>query len=706
MQRLGRVFLFTLFLLILALAGCGSNNPSIGAPNKITITPSGVSLNRGQVQQVAATVTDTNGNVISTETVTFTTSDPFTVGTSPSGSLCAGTWDSSFIHCAPGPVGSATITATASPSKLTTTAGVFVHQPADSVVVGLVSAPPACGVNPPPPASCVSKGATAPANTASYTAIACSNDPAICAPGAPPCQLPQNTLGPFTFSTTDPTVVTAAPDTVNPNTVAVATATGPGVAQITATLSGTSSLSATFVTCPPASISIHVPSQPTQTTVSVAKGSTGVFTVDALDTNGIAITGIPVTWNSSQTAAVTVAAGVVTGVDVGTSNIVAACAPPSCNPGTQQAIYSNVGTATITGTANNTTVYATSSDAGTTTMLPINTSDFSVGTAINLPSGFPPPNSFVFAPSGLKAFLGTDSGLEIFDVATSTFVTVAAVKGKVLAVSADGNQVVVVDTTLPSTVYQFSLASNSLQSFTITGATAAGFTPDGSRLFVGTSGGRVYEIATGVFANNSASGPLTGISLLASGAFAYAADPNTDLFSTCTNVSPGSAGTPTTLIRAAALPLPSPNNTQLQMIGIAPPNAVQIDVVTTTGLPCPPLPTNTIAAHDFGVGPWDATKSQLLISPDSTHAVVTTPDVAKFLDYVVNVSAPSGTTIVAALGGAATGTYTGGITLDSTNAYLGVAGINEVQVFKLADGSLVKQIPLAFSPKLVAVRPF
>ena len=699
--------LFSSFLLLSLLAGCGGGS-ALGPANTIAIVPTPVSLNVGQVLQLSATVTDAAGHVVTTETITYTTSDPFTVGTAPGGLLCAGTWDAQYVVCKPGSVGTATITATASPSNLKATTTVYVHQKADSVVVGAVSSPPSCGVNPPPPASCVSMGATSPANQASYTAIACSNDPNVCAPAAAPCQLPQNTVGPYTFATSNSSVVSTAADTNNPNTVAVATAKGPGQAQITASLSGTTSLAATFLTCPPASLSIHV-ANGTATTVSVAKGSTATLSLDAVDTNGISMTGLPVTWNSSNPTAATVGSGLVSGIAPGTSNIVVACAPPACNAGTQQAIYSNVVQAAVTGTANSSTVYVTSSDSGTTTMVPISTSDFSVGTAINLPSGFPPPNSMLMSSSGGKILLGTDSGLEIFDIATSSFSVSQAAKGKVLAVAPDSNQVLVADTTNPNNVYLYLLSANSFTTLTIANATAGAFAPDSSRVFIGTSGGRVYEFASSVFVNDGASGGVTGLALLASGSFAFAADPNTDIYSPCTNVSPGSVGTGMTLIAPAALPVAAPNNTQLQMIGVAPPSAVQTDVATTTpttpaASPCPAIGTTPVA-HDFGQGAWDATKSQVIVSPDSMHAVVTTPDIAKFMEYVVNTSAAAGTTIVTSLGGAATGTYTGGITQDSTNAYVGVAGINEVQVFKLADGSLVKEISVGFSPKLVVVRP-
>ncbi len=702
--------LLLLSLLLFGVTGCGSGSASAGPPTSVAIAPSTISLNVGQVQQVSAVVKDASGNQVLTETLDFSSSNSSVVSTSPSGLLCAGAWDATFVHCTPGPVGTANLTVKTSPSNLTSSAvTVYVHQPADSIVVGPVGTQLACGVQVPPATSCVSKGATAPANTLSYTAIACSNSAAICAPSAAPCQLPENTIGAFDFGSSNTLVATVAPDTANPNTVAVATATGPGLAKITANLSGTSSLSADFITCAPASINIHLSGQATTTALSMAKGATNTLVADILDVNNIAMTNIPLNWVSSSIPAATVtSAGVVTAVAPGTANIVAACAPPSCNAGTTQALYSNVVSTTVTGAGNATTVYVTSSDAGTSTIIPISTADNSVGTAINLPTGFTAPNSFVFAPSGAKAFLGTASGLLIFDPGTGGFTPIVQAKGKVLRVSPDSNSIAIVDTTPGvNNFYVYNIGSTTLQTFSISGATAAEFTPDSTRLFVVTSGGRVYEIANGTFSNNVASGPATDVSLLASGSFAYVADLNGEVYSTCTNeladmVFPPPPDVTPILIRAAAKPISA--NTRLQMIAIVGSQIEQIDVTPgAPGSPCPAPPINAATPWPFpGVAAF--TPVQLLITPDSSKAFVTASDVAKLLVYTIGTDSSTGTASTISLAGAATGATTAGVTLDSSTVYVGVNG-NEVQAFKVSDGSLIKEIPVSLTPKLVAIQP-
>ena len=711
MQR-SVLFVLLLILVLLALGptGCGGNNTGVGAASAVTVTPSPVSMNLSQTLQVTATVTDAASHQLTTEIVSFTSSNSGVFTTTSTGLLCAGTWDTNFVHCVPGSAGTATLTAKTSPSGLTTTVAVFVHPKADSIIVGEISpiaVPLACGVPAGPGSGCISMGAIAPNNAESYTAIACSSDPAICGANPVPCQLPNNVIGAFQFASSNPSVATVAADTNNPNTVTVATAKGPGISQITATLSGTNSLPATFTTCPPDSIIIHASGQPaTATTVSIAKAATSTLAADVLDTKGVAMTGLPLAWTTSLSAVATVnSTAVVTGVAPGTSNIVAACSAPFCNVGTKEALFSNVVTATVTGTANATTVYATSSDAGTTIIIPISTSTNTAGTAINLPGGFSAPNSFVFAPTGLKAFLGSDSGLMVFDPVAGTVTGVAGAPGKILAVSNDGAEVVVADTTAPNKLYIYNSSSGVVGTFTIAGATGADLTPEDSHVFIASAGPDLVTIF-GINISNSlpASGPPSAIALLANGAFAYVGDTTTDVFSTCTGALAGNVGLSSTLIKAAAKPVPAPNNTNLQMIAVTGNQITQIDAVPgALGAPCPAIPTNTASAHSFpGVPAF--TPVQLLVTPDSSKAIVTASDVAQLLVYSIGTDAPSGVTSTIPLFGAATGAYTGGVTVDSSTVWVGAAGVNQVQGFTLSSGAPVAQITMGFAPKLVAVR--
>lgn len=703
------VLLLILIFLAFGPIGCGGGS-AVGPAHTVTVKPSPLSMNLGQVQQVAASVTDANNNAVGTETITYTSSDTTIASVSPAGLVCAGTWDSTFIHCNPGKVGTATVTAKASPSGITSSGvPVYVHFKADSIVVGEsfpVAVPLSCGVPVAVAAGCISSGAIVPNNTERFTALACSNDPAICAPAAAPCPLDPNTLGPFTFGGTNSSVATVAPDVTNPNFVAVVTAVGPGQTQITASLSATTSLPAPFVSCSPVSIHIHVPNQPTTTTVSVAPTGTAALAADILDTKGIPVPNIALTWSSSLPAAATVnAGGTITGVAPGTSNIVASCTPPGCNTGTQNSLFSNVVQANLTGTYNGTTLYVTSSDPGTSSIIPVAispTSD-SAGKPISLPGGFLPPNSFVFAPDGKKAYLGSDSGLIILDALNNVTTAVTGAPGKVLAVSNDGAKVAIAAATGDG-VYLYDTVSGSATPLSIAGALSADFTPDRSLLFVGTSADRVYESAANLFNNFATSGVPAGMALLASGAFAYAGDPSTDVFSTCSNTLVGNVGIASTLIKATAQPVPPPNQFNLQMIAITGNQITQIDSVPgAAGTPCPAIPTNTAQAYSFpGVAAF--TPVQLLVTPNSARAVVTASDVNKLLVYNIGTTAASGSTSTIPLADGATGTYTGGITIDSTIVWVGAVGVNEVQAYNLTNNTIVTTIAVPFTPKLVGMK--
>ncbi len=359
--------------------------------------------------------------------------------------------------------------------------------------------------------------------------------------------------------------------------------------------------------------------------------------------------------------------------------------------------------ATVSGTANATTVYVTSSDAGTTTIVPISTSSNAAGTAINLPGGFLPPNSFVFAPNGLKAFLGSDSGLMVLDPVAGTVTGVASAPGKVLAVSNDGGRVLIASTS-GNTVVQFDPSTGVVGTFNIAGALSGDYTPDRSLVFVGTNGNRVYESGTGIFNNFAVGGAPVGLALLASGAYAYAGDPTTDVFSTCSNTLVGNVGIASTLIKAAAKPVSPPNEFNLQMVAVTGNQITQIDAAPAApALPCPGIPTNTAQAYSFpGVAAF--TPVQLFVTPDSSRAIVTASDVNQLLVYTVGATAASGSVTTIPLTNGATGAYTAGVTIDSTITWVGVAGVNQVQAYNLASGTPVTSVSVGFTPNLVAVR--
>jgi hypothetical protein len=150
--------------------------------------------------------------------------------------------------------------------------------------------------------------------------------------------------------------------------------------------------------------------------------------------------------------------------------------------------------------------------------------------------------------------------------------------------------------------------------------------------------------------------------------------------------------------------VPAPNNTNLQLVAVTGNQITQIDAVPgAVGSPCPAIPTNTAQAYSFpGVAAF--TPVQLMVTADSSKAIVTASDVNKLLVYTLGNDATSGVASTIPLSAGATGAYTGGVTLDSSTVWVGVAGTNQVQGFTLSTGAPVVQVPVTFSPKLVAVR--
>src|SRR5690242_14600762 len=115
--RTAIIFAFGLFLL--AVAGCGGGSSSKkNTVAQVSLTPASLSLESGQVSDpLQVKAADSNG-AAATTTFTFNSSNPSLVTISPSGQVCAGVWDSTFVSCngttASGAplTGSATITAT------------------------------------------------------------------------------------------------------------------------------------------------------------------------------------------------------------------------------------------------------------------------------------------------------------------------------------------------------------------------------------------------------------------------------------------------------------------------------------------------------------------------------------------------------------------------------------------------------------------
>ena len=606
----GCVFAIPVVLLIIwtaALTGCKSGSAvtttNYPVPASITITPAPyLSLEVGTNQAFTATV-QSAAKISITEPVFYQSSNTAVVTVAANGTACAGSWDSLSNPqvCTPGPIGVAQITATSlGVSSPATT--VYVHQHIDRVVISAI--PPV------PPTPCLSVG-----QTVNYQATAYSRGTNI-TPTVGVFNWQAVTQGVASLSTT-PTVLQLGQVQV--------TAEVPGVTPIFATIGNTTSVPVTFTTCAVQSILLDV-------TNSTSSFKSIIPTV--IDTLGNTITGVPLTWSSSEPASVAAGSGntsATTGGGAGT--VIASCTPPTCNIGFLPSlpIYPESAVLVVPSAETippNSTVFATSTACGTTDNCL--TAIYSVTTPANTVS--PPtllpstPNSLVFNRQGTQAYIGTDSGLfgskglQILDASSSAVSEFPSTPGKVLAVAPDGSKVIVSDTQdVPNQVFVFDTGFNTPAAFNISGATAADFSPDSLKAYI-LAGSTLYVYSKlDALQTIPLSAPANDVSFFAEGAFAYLAGGNAAgvlVRRTCDNGTADAVSTPGAPAFIKALPDAS------GMLALDPPT-VDIIHATTTPAGCTPSVSDTVTSFDFGLGNFVAT--QLILSQDGTAAYVVMP---------------------------------------------------------------------------------
>ncbi len=173
---------------LISISGCGGGT-AVGTPvaASITLTPSTLSLNEGQVVTLAATAVDSSGATVVVD-LTFSSSNSALASVSSAGLVCGGQFDTNDIVCSANGDGEATITATS--GTVSATAQVYVHKQVDRVSINSFS-------------DCSSMGALI-----SPTAVAYNTSSPGCSNTAP-CDI-TSTVGPFTYGTGDLTVVANA----------------------------------------------------------------------------------------------------------------------------------------------------------------------------------------------------------------------------------------------------------------------------------------------------------------------------------------------------------------------------------------------------------------------------------------------------------------------------------------------------------------
>jgi hypothetical protein len=627
----------------------------------IVMSPASVSMNVGQVVKITGIPKNYAGATIVAD-MNYSSSNPGQVSISALGYICAGVWDPNFITCTalPGQTGVATATITANSGSITATAPVFTHLQVDQIAVN-------------PPSGCASVGATPSYSATAYNTTAPGCSVAI------PCDITPS-VGPITYYSTDLVVMT------NNVTTGILTANEPGSTSIYASVAGLNSTPQPALVCPVVSIHVHDYAS-TNTTFNLAPTGTQALLVDVLDSAGVAISP-SLTWSAVPSGVASVTLGVTTGTGTGTSTtpnsatvtantagttqVSVTCSTPDCNVNISPQYSQNLATFNVSGTTV-TTVYAASTKS--LTMVPISTTNNTVGTAISLPYM---PNSIFSASDGSNVYLGSATGMMIVNTLTAGVTVSAAALGQILAASPSGEYLLVSDN-VNGYVYVFDTVSSTVILTQTLTASAAAFTPDNKSVSFLAPGNQLYYDTT--FPTST---PITlpyvpnALDASAQGGYTYITSSSLgaiDIRSTCNQATWQTlAATKPTLVAH----LPSGN-------GAVVADSPSIDVVSTAAIPpgCPPTAQNTVNSYNLGYGNFTA--NQMFVSTDSTHVYVLSN-----LSSVIGLNLSTLTPFSISLANGAQPT-SGGVMVDDSMVYVGGTDTN-VHAINPSNGTDTAQI--------------
>src|SRR3984957_2602971 len=753
------VFLFSL------LAGCGGHKSVAVSPfpGKITLTPAtSASLQLGSTLNFIASAQNDSGSNVNA-TFTYQSSDTNILNIAPNGVACAGVWDSSFVTCTPQNYGLVQVTAAAlGVTSLPTL--VYVHPPVDSVQISFVppvnSTPPACPGPQTIPLACipptpVAKQSCLSANqTMTLQANAFSKGLDITA-----------SVGPFTWTETSSTVVGVTPIVTDTNTnlptnQATVTPNAPGFTTVYASASNVSSQPYYAETCPVQCVALELGNIGSgETSFAVNKSTAETVVATAVDVQGCVVPSPALTWSSSQPGAV-LAGGAATGCAPGTTcpistpkpgagSVTAACLPPICNIGFPQTVPGlpqilqpvpvypvSAISGLVSGATTSTSVLVTSFDCATNFYCSDNLYNVSTSTNVSgSPTQLPlPPDSLLFDPAGDKAYMGGNFGSLIvtpgnIGSANSPFTGLSNVTGKVLATSENGNLAIFSDTMhTPNQVYLVNAINTTaaVTALNISGATAAAFSPDGSKaLIVGPAGPTcnlsppapaclyVYSPLQ-TLQTIPLTAPATAVTFSSTGAFAFLTGGSTGstitAFNTCDNgLSTDSHGNPLVVTLPAPLflnDLPPGNPPQsVAVAGLNPitcdptalhsaHNCAGLDVLIgldSTGLDlmatntwqppvaqsCPqaialasnPTTMASFPPEHFDLGQGTFNPIAFFVSPDASTAYIVASDRSDILAFNFNTNSTSGIPLVSTSGNSVA-PVAASMTVDGTLIYV------------------------------------
>jgi hypothetical protein len=512
-----RRFLTLVCLLVLAvpagisISGCTRNpagnycnglgyGPKITQLSYITLAPqfTGISLAYGQTRQSNAPSAFTCKNTaFSITTYSYGTTNNRLVDISPTGNMCAGTWNrnsgggiADFTICsAPSPLpdngglpyGIAYETAAAE-GVTSNPVPVYIHAPVTSIaLVGPQQCTSQSQLAQLDSQACFSNNGTqallcAPAGT-SPANYAC---PAV--PGAtiPTCE---NSIGTLAY-----TVGNASVATINAETNQI-TAQLPGTTVITANIAGSGSTAGYFSTCPPKTISVTLNGN---TSGVVTQGVVQNLATNVTDTQGNTITGLTLNYQSTNPQNLSVSsAGAITASFPGDASVYAICQPSTCNPapinevgvyGTGLPISSNPVDITIPGSASAYMWFAAPGQSQY--FVPFELLSGTPGNTVRLPYV---PNSFQMDRLGTNLYFGSETELMVYSaVSNSISGQFTGIPGVVLGVSPTNSAILVNDQ--KRQVFYIFTPSSSAVAATFGGlGVSAEWTPDAQTLYVSDS---------------------------------------------------------------------------------------------------------------------------------------------------------------------------------------------------------------------------
>ncbi len=510
-----RRFLTLVFLLVLAIpagisvSGCtrnpdanycdgSGNGPKITDLYAITLTPqyTGISLAYGQTRQSNAPAGITCKNTsVSVSSWSYGTNNNRLVDVSPSGNICAGTWNrnsgggiADYTICsAPNPLPDtgglpyAVAYLTAAADTVTSNAvPVYVH--ANVTSISLVG-----------PSTCTSQNQVAQLDAQACYAGAGNVQYELCAPATltpdqyscknPGVSVPtcENSIGTMSF-----TLGTGSVGTINPETNQI-TAQLPGTTVITANIAGSGSTAGYFSTCPPASIAVTLNGADSGT---VTQGVQQNLVTSVLDTKQqpMPITGLTLDYQSTNPQNVSVSgAGAITASYPGSATVYAICQPSTCNPapidhigvqGTGLSISSNPVDITVPGTASAFMWFA--APGRSQYFVPYSLLNGTPGSPARLPYV---PNSMVMDQLGTNLYFGSLTELMVYSTASNSISNqFPGVPGVVLAV-APNDATVLINDQVRRVFYIFN-ASGSIALTEPGMGSSASWTPDSKTLYI------------------------------------------------------------------------------------------------------------------------------------------------------------------------------------------------------------------------------